>query len=103
MALIKPGEHLRSRVCTTEVIVVKAPAVEFAIACGDQPMATRSETVSPPAAPLVESGPGTLLGKRYSDDELGLEVLCVKGGGGALSVNGQVLHPRTARPLPASD
>lgn len=103
MSLVKPGDHLRSRVCTTEVIVVRAPSVDTAIACGGEPMAAKDEQVTRATAGAAADGPGTLLGKRYADDESGLELLCVKGGGGRLSVAGRVLAPREARPLPASD
>jgi hypothetical protein len=103
MTPLKPGERLRSRVCSTEVIVVRAPASEALIACGGQPMAAGGEQASPPAAAAAGSGQGSLLGKRYADEELGLELLCVKAGSGELTVNGQVLCLREARPLPASD
>jgi hypothetical protein len=101
MMLVKPGDRLRSRVCTAEVIVVKAPSIDVEIACGGEPM-TRNEPV-PAAAGSTAAGPGTLLGKRYADEEAGLELLCVKGGSGQLSVDGRLLSPREARPLPASD
>jgi hypothetical protein len=103
MMLVKPGDHLRSRVCTTEVIVVRAPGADTEISCGGEPMASKDDQVTPVAAGTVDAGPGTLLGKRYADDELGLELLCVKGGSGQLSVAGRVLQRREARPLPASD
>jgi hypothetical protein len=107
MTLVKPGDHLRSRVCTTEVIVVRAAGVDTAIACGGEPMVGQDEPVAPVANGAAVNGaaggPGTLLGKRYADDEFGLELLCVKGGSGQLSVAGRVLRPREARPLPASD
>jgi hypothetical protein len=116
MTLVKPGDHLRSRVCTTEVIVVRAAGVDTAIACGGEPMVGQDEPVTPAANGGNGAGtngagtsgadadaPGTLLGKRYADDEFGLELLCVKGGSGQLSVAGRVLRPREARPLPASD
>lgn len=103
MMLVKPGDHLHSRVCTTEVIVVRAPGVDTEIACGGEPMASKDEHVTRVAAGAAADGPGTLLGKRYADDEFGLELLCVKGGSGRLSVAGRVLSPREARPLPASD
>ena len=102
MTLVKPGDHLRSRVCTTEVIVVRAPGVDTDITCGGEPMAAKDEPVTL-AAGAAADGPGTLLGKRYADDEFGLELLCVKGGSGRLSVAGRVLSPKEARPLPASD
>jgi hypothetical protein len=103
MALVKAGQHLCSRVCTTEVIVVKAPTVDVVIACGGEPMANKAEAITSPAGSSTGEGPGTLLGKRYSDDGLGLELLCVKAGSGQLSVNNQVLHVGQARALPASD
>jgi hypothetical protein len=46
---------------------------------------------------------GTQLGKRYSDDELGIELLCTKAGEGSLSVGETVLAVKGAKPLPASD
>jgi hypothetical protein len=100
--LVKPGDHLRSRVCSTEVIVVKAPSIDVEIACGGAPVA-KNEPVEAVTAGAGAAGPGTLLGKRYADEELGLELLCVKGGSGQLSVGGRPLAPREARPLPASD
>jgi hypothetical protein len=44
-----------------------------------------------------------LIGKRYADEELGLELLCTRAGTGALTVNGEVLQVKGAKPLPASD
>ena len=102
MTLVKPGDRLRSRVCGAEVIVVRAPSVDTEIACGGEPMA-RNEPVTAATANGAEAGPGTLLGKRYADEELGLELLCTKAGHGQLSVDGRVLALRQARPLPASD
>ena len=99
---MKPGDRLRSRVCGAEVIVVRAPSVDTEIACGGEPMA-RNEPVTAATANGAEAGPGTLLGKRYADEELGLELLCTKAGHGQLSVDGRVLALRQARPLPASD
>ena len=46
---------------------------------------------------------GTQLGKRYSDDELGLELLCTKAGEGSISVGETILAVKGAKPLPASD
>lgn len=102
MTLVKPGDHLRSRACTTEVIVVKAPSIDVTIACGSEPMGPK-EQVPETAASNAAAGPGTLLGKRYADEEVGIELLCVKGGGGPISVDGRPLAPKEARPLPASD
>jgi hypothetical protein len=46
---------------------------------------------------------GTLRGKRYTDTTSGVEILCVKPGAGALSVDGRLLELKTAKALPASD
>ena len=48
-------------------------------------------------------GDGTLMGKRFADDDLGLEVLCTKPGAGSLSVGDVVLPVKGAKPLPSSD
>jgi hypothetical protein len=48
-------------------------------------------------------GDGPLLGKRYADDDLGLELLCTRAGTGALTVDGRPLLLKGAKPLPSSD
>ena len=55
-------------------------------------------------AALDESlGDGPQLGKRYADEELGLELLCTRAGAGALTADGAVLGLKGAKPLPSSD
>ena len=46
---------------------------------------------------------GTLMGKRFADEDLGLEVLCTKPGAGSLSVGETLLQVKGAKPLPSSD
>jgi hypothetical protein len=46
---------------------------------------------------------GTLLGKRYADEDLGLELLCTKGGDGSLSLGDTVIPVKGSKPLPSSD
>jgi hypothetical protein len=54
-------------------------------------------------APVDGFDSGTLMGKRYGSEELGIELLCSKPGTGALSL-GEVLIPlKDAKPLPSSD
>jgi hypothetical protein len=101
--LLKPGTRLRSTVCTTEIIVVRAPAEDVELGCGGSPVIPIGE--EPPAGGALDpafAGP-TKLGKRYADAEGGLELLCTKGGDGALSLAGQPLPEKDAKPLPASD
>ena len=96
------GQTLYSATDTTTVIVVRASEADLAITCGGEPMAETAP--APPPAALAQPGPGAaLLGKRYADETLGLELLCTKAGGGALEVNGAPLPMKDAKPLPASD
>jgi hypothetical protein len=44
-----------------------------------------------------------LLGKRYADEAVGLELLCVKAGDYPVAVNGTPVTQKSAQPLPASD
>ena len=58
-----------------------------------------------PVAATPEEGPvpGAQLGKRYEHSDSGLEVLCTKAGAGPLSLEGALLRPKEAKPLPSSD
>jgi hypothetical protein len=101
MAELKPGARLRSVTCTTEVVIVRAGGED--LRCGGQPMvdiATAGEPTSPPAAGFDG---GTEIGKRYTDEAAGLEVLCTKAGAGSLSLGDTLLVLKGAKPLPASD
>ena len=99
---MKPGIRLHSTVCATTVVVVKPPADGVTLECGGAPM---GEGVGTPAEGEPRTGydQGTLLGKRYSDEASGAEVLCTKGGNGALSADGRLLELKVAKALPASD
>jgi hypothetical protein len=56
------------------------------------------------ASVIAEGHAGTtLLGKRYTDETSGIEVLCSKAGEGLLAVDGRLLAIKEAKPLPASD
>lgn len=48
-------------------------------------------------------GRGTQLGKRYADEDAGLELLCARAGTGSLSLAGAAIEIKSAKPLPASD
>jgi len=102
MGLVKAGDRLRSRVCTTEVIVIRAPGEDVELRCGGQPMARADEKVDV-AVTGGPAAPDIVLGKRYSDEARRIELLCVKAGGGPLVLDGEVLSVQTAKPLPASD
>lgn len=99
---LKPGTRLQSAVCDTQVVVVRPPADDVDLRCGGHPMVPVGEAVERVAS-VAGFDTGTLMGKRYTADELGLEVLCSKAGAGALSVGDELLPLKDAKPLPASD
>ena len=100
---MKAGTRLKSAVCDTEVVVVRGPSNDDAvIECGGRPMRA-SDDDAPREEPTGEAGEGSKLGKRYVDEELGLELLCTKPGAGTLSVDGRALTLKGAKPLPSSD
>jgi hypothetical protein len=98
---VNVGLALYSAVDSTAVIVVRAPDTDVTITCGDAEMTTEKPAADPGGAAPTPTG--TLLGKRYTDEALGLEMLCTKAGPGALAVNGAPLEIKQAKPLPASD
>jgi len=95
----KAGLKLRSTACSTEVIVVRPSTVPVELSCCGAPL-TADEVAPSPSAP---GGAGVLLGKRYADEETGLELLCTKPGPGELAVDGRPLLVKGAKPLPSSD
>lgn len=98
---LKAGTRLRSAVCDTEVVVVKAPSAAVELCCGGASMIPVGDEPAG-GAPAAGLDGGTLLGKRYTDGGE-LEVLCSKPGAGSLSVADQVLEVKGAKPLPSSD
>jgi hypothetical protein len=100
---LKPGQKLRSAVCEAQVVVVRAPAVDVEVGCGGAPLLADGEEPGGAVALDPALGDGPLLGKRYADEELGLELLCSRAGKGALTVDGRVLPVKGAKPLPSSD
>ncbi len=100
---IKPGSRWRSAVSDTEVIAVKAPGTPVTLQCGGHEMIPQSESRPTGGEPDAALSEDTLLGKRYADEAIGMELLCTKAGKGTLAVDGMVLTRKDAKPLPASD
>ena len=65
---------LFSTVCDAQVDVVKAPSDDVEVSCGGAPMVAE-DPGGASGAPDASLGDGPALGKRYADDELGLEPL----------------------------
>lgn len=101
-ATLKAGQRFKSVADDTEVVVVRAPDAPIEISCGGHPMAAiDQETVHADLDP--DWAGGTVVGKRYANVELGLEVLCTRPGAGMLAIGGVALDNAEAKPLPASD
>jgi hypothetical protein len=99
---MKAGLRLGCADCTTEVIVVRPPQGDVQLTCGGSALVDLD-----PARQAKghgdANGEGTLLGKRYSDEEAGLELLCTKPGTGVLACDGRPMGIKSAKPLPSSD
>jgi len=96
---LKAGTKLHSAVCDTDVMVIKGSG-EANITCGGAPMtAARGEpgSLDPAAAG------GTAMGKRYTNADGSIELLCIKPGKGTLAIDGTPLELKSAKPLPSSD
>ncbi|MGH9094695.1 MAG: hypothetical protein ACRDXE_05990 [Acidimicrobiales bacterium] len=100
---LAPGLRLRSVAGITEVIVVRAPGSAVDLECGGHPMVALTDGETPAAAVEAAHAQGSQLGKRYADEDAGVEVLCTKAGEGSLSLGGRELPLKEAKPLPASD
>lgn len=100
---MKTGMRFKSAVCSAEGAVVRAAQGEGDLTCGGVPVTFTGEQPAD-AAPLTEAqNGGALLGKRYVDEDSGLEVLCTKAGFGELAFAGRALTLKQAKALPASD
>jgi len=103
MPRMKPGTRLRSAVCTTEVMVIQAPADDVDVRCGGAPLLDLVEKPAPGATPAPDASGGTQIGKRYVSAAGDLELLCTKAGAGTLALGAVALTIKGAKPLPSSD
>lgn len=101
--LLKSGARLRSAVCTTEVIVIRAPSGDVDVTCGGAPMVALEQQPTPGGAGATATARGTTIGKRYTDEHADIELLCTKSGDGDLACAGSPLVLKGVKPLPASD
>jgi len=100
---LKAGSRLQSAVCDTQAIVVRAPQGDVDLRCGGQPMVAQGTPAPEGVALDPNHSGGSAMGKRYADEDLGLEVLITKAGAGSLSIGDEVLQLKDAKPLPSSD
>ncbi|MCU1644355.1 MAG: Uncharacterized protein JWN03_4630 [Nocardia sp.] len=100
---VKTGMRLRSAVCDTEIIVVRATSKDLDLRCGGRPMLPAGATPTEKTPPEAGYDDPTLLGKRYADSDDAIEVLCAVAGPSTLSIGEKPLSVKGPRPLPASD
>jgi|SRR5579875_1144538 len=96
------GSRWKSAVCDTEVVVVRPPDRPGSLGCGGADMVPLG-TDAPRGTPDPSLSEGTQLGKRYTDESTGIELLCTKAGTGTLTFDGTPLVLKGAKPLPSSD
>jgi hypothetical protein len=100
---LKAGARFKSAVCDTQVMVIKAPAGEFDLCCGGAEMLAGAATAPAGAQLNAAHAAETLIGKRYVNADESVELLCTKGGKGALALNGVAMEIKQAKQLPSSD
>ncbi|MER5181574.1 hypothetical protein ABT009_24995 [Streptomyces sp. NPDC002896] len=101
---LRAGMRLKSQVCTTQVIVVRAGNKPVVLWCGGVRMLELGASGRGEMTPVPEQMRGSLLGKRYTHpDDDSVEILVTMGGEGSMSDGEQDLVLKAAKPLPASD
>jgi hypothetical protein len=100
---LKPGLRLKSAVCGTEIMVIRAPSLDAVLACGGVEMLGMNEADRAGGSVSPAHAQGTLVGKRYVDAADRVEVLCTRGGDGSLALDGVAMSVKQAKALPSSD
>ena len=103
MTVLKAGSRLKSAVCSSELMIVVAPAGDVSLTCGGSPVMDLKADAPAGASIDADQKQGTQMGKRYTNEAGDLEVLCTKPGEGGLAVDGTPLEIKGAKPLPSSD
>ena len=100
--MVKVGSRLACPDCPTELVVTRAAATSVELACSGSGL-VELEGTRPQGGHSGTADDAPQLGKRYVDDEAGLELLCTKPGTGELTCDGRPLALKAAKPLPSSD
>lgn len=103
MRLLKAGTRSKCSVCDTEVMVVRTVPAEVLLTCGGAEMIAMDAARTSGAHEAAATAEVALVGKRYVNAADAVELLCTKGGKGALAINGESLSVKQTKPLPSSD
>ena len=55
MKTLKPGLRLKSAVCATEIMVIRAPSLDAVLACGGTEINAASSSPAPPNSPVAST------------------------------------------------
>ena len=99
---LKAGIRLRSTTDSCEIVVIRAPAQPIDLRCGGHVFRPIDTEVAQ-QTPASGFDQGSQIGKRYCDEDLGLELLCTRAGEGSISVGETLLAVKGPKALPASD
>ena len=102
LVALKVGQRLKSRVCSTEIMVITAPEGEIEITCGGAQM-TDGDGNGEGGSVHPDHSSGSTIGKRYVSKAGDLEILCVKPGEGSLAVGDVALSLKDTKKLPKTD
>ena len=91
MAVLKAGMRLKSAVCSSQIMMVVAPARDVALTCGGAPVVELAAADGSGGAIDPTHKQGTQMGKRYTNAAGDVEILCTKPGEGGLAVDGEIL------------
>jgi hypothetical protein len=100
---LKPGSRWKSAVCDAQLVVVRPPNAAGELQCGGAPVLPIDDASAPSGNVSADFAEGVMIGKRYTDEASGIEVLGAKAGKGSLAFNGVAMTVKGAKPLPASD
>lgn len=101
--ILRPGTKLSSQCCPAEVVVVRAPSGPVDLSCGGHPMVAAAEAGERNKEPSTDIANRAVMGKRYVSVDGELEVLCTKGGEGALVAGGEFMEIKESKAVPSSD
>jgi hypothetical protein len=101
MRAITAGLKLKSSTCGAQVMVLKGIPDQHELQCGGAEMISVNDTAQNELNP--ELAGGTLVGKRYVNEDESLELLCIKEGVGTLCLDGEKLRIKQPKALPSSD
>lgn len=103
MSVLKLGSKLKSAVCDAQIMVIRTVPEPLDLRCGGAPMLDANAPAAEGATLDPAAAEGTLIGKRYIDATDRIELLCVKGGKGSLTLGSEKLQVKQPKALPSSD